>query len=71
MRKNGKNTEEVRETQVTRHMLNTIVGEFVGEGETSSTRKRYAQTIINVRQKPSSEEEENPTIISFSKRDVE
>lgn len=58
MQKKWKNTEEVRKTQVTRYTLNTIVGIFVGRGETSSAKKRYSWTVMHVRQKPSSEEEE-------------
>lgn len=37
----GKNTEEIRETRVVRHTLNTISGGFAGGGEISMTRKRY------------------------------
>ncbi|XP_050895535.1 uncharacterized protein LOC127102173 [Lathyrus oleraceus] len=69
--KKGKNIEEVREAQMTRHTLNTIAGGFTGGGETSSSRKRYAWTMMHVWQKPSSEEEETPNIISFSIRDAE
>lgn len=64
--------EEVRETRVTRHTLNTIAGGFAGGGEISlAKKKRYVWTMMHVRQKLSSKEEEKLTIINFSRRDAE
>lgn len=51
--------------------MNTIAEGFAGGRETSSVRKRYARTMMHVSQKPSLEEEENPTIIRFSRMDTE
>lgn len=68
--KKGKNTEEVREARVTCHTLNTIAKGFVGRGETSSTRKRYARSVMHIEQKPPSERKEDPIVISFSRRDL-
>lgn len=55
---------------MTRHTLNIIARGFAG-GEPSSARKRYARTMVHVRKKSPSEERENQTTITFSKKDVE
>lgn len=46
--KKGKNIEEVHETRVAHHTLNTILIGFVDGGETCSTKKRYAQSVMHV-----------------------
>lgn len=46
--KKGKGTEEVRETRVAHHTLNTIARGFSNGGGTNSARKRYARTIMHV-----------------------
>lgn len=69
--KKRKNTEEVRETRMTQHTLNTILRGFSGGGETSSDKKRYARTVTHVSQNPLSEREGKPTIIGFSRQDSE
>lgn len=47
-RKKGKSTNKVRETRVTRHILNTIVGGFTGGGETNLSGKRHARAVMHI-----------------------
>lgn len=41
--KKGKNTEDMRETQIAHHTLNTNSGGFIGGGGIISARKGYAR----------------------------
>lgn len=68
MQKKGRSVNKVH---ITHHTLNTIVEGFAGGGETNSTRKRYARTMMHVRKEPSSEERYNQTIITLSKKNAE
>lgn len=65
--KKGKNEEEIRETRVTQHFLNTILGGFFRGGETSSSRKRYARPIIHISLNQISKKEGKPIVVGFSK----
>lgn len=67
----GKSVNEVQEARVTGHTLNTIARGFTGRGEPTLSRKRYAREVMYIQQKLISEEGENPTIISFSRKYVE
>lgn len=46
--KKGKNAKEVPKSRITSYTLNTIAGRFVGGGETSSSRKRYARSLMHI-----------------------
>lgn len=48
--KKGRNTEEVCETPMVGHTLNTISRDFAGGGETSSAIKRYIRSVMHVSQ---------------------
>lgn len=50
-------------------MLNTIAGGFVGGGETSSARKRYARSVMHIEEKSSLEGKGDLVVISFSRKD--
>ena len=63
-------SREGHETKTARHTLNTIAGGFAGGGETSSARKRYARTVMHVEQRMTDESDDNPDIVTFSKKDA-
>lgn len=65
--KKGKGAKEVCETRVTHHTLKTIIGGFVGKGETNSARKIYARIIMHVSSEKITGEEEMSISVSFSK----
>ena len=54
-----------------RHTLNTISGDFAGGGETSSTKKRYARSVMHVLQNSLPGKEGRPIVIGFSRQDSE
>ena len=69
--KKEKITEEVPETRVARLTLNTISGGFTGGGETSSSKKRYALSLMHVSHNIFSGKEERLVAVGFSRRDSE
>lgn len=54
-----------------RHTLNTISVCFTAGEETSSTRKRYARSVMNVSQKMPPEREERYVVVGFSRQNSE
>lgn len=60
----------MHEARIVRHTLNTIVVGFVGGGVTSSSRKCYVCTVMNVSEEVTTWEEGKSSVaVSFSKQD--
>lgn len=56
---------------ITHHTLNTIAGRFAGNGESSSSRKRYVRQVMYVANAPHTESGALVLVLCFSHRVAE